>query len=216
MMFCQKNILSFGDFIKSQKRINPKQERLIQIDDVVTLCTYDEVGQGLFESAMHNDFDAVYIILEREPKSIDYTDSKGISILAIAFARGRDFFEFILERRTDQYFLQYLLCHFHFRVNATSALEFFVTEFKASYEDDFRFGWTEAKRLNLDKDLQGSLQFVADYYEENHEIKIYEIINEEKDESVNTHLINMGKSHKMLVIHFIFFVSFGIEITRKL
>ena len=186
---------------------NPKQERSNQIDDVIKSCTYDEIGQGLLESGLHNDFEAVYIILEREPKSIDYTNLLGISILAIAFARGRDFFEFILARHTDQYFLQYLLCHFHFRVNATSALDFFITEFKASYEDDFRFGWTEAKRLSLDRDLQESLQFVADYYEKNHVIKIYEIINEEKDESVNTHLINMGKSHKthsLQIVHFLF------------
>ena len=80
------------------------------------------------------------------------------------------------------------------KVKASNALDYFVTEFKATYKDDFRYAWSEAKRQKLDETLKPALRFVAQYYEQHHKVYIYEILNELSEDHIvrvrNTQLIN--------------------------
>ena len=154
----------------------------------------NEIGEALHAAALNNDVDVVFYLLEKRPDAVEYKNQYGMNVLAIAYCRGRDFFDFILQKSTDNYFLQYLLCKHYFQVKASNALDYFVTEFKATYKDDFRYSWSEAKRQKLDEKLKPALHFVAQYYEEYHKLYIFEILNELSDDQIvrvrNTQLIN--------------------------
>lgn len=182
---------SLLDTIRNQDLVPAQRIHQLEKRQANGVDDFNVKGAALFDSALHNDYDAVSYFLDTDPELIDYTNEQHMSILAIAFARGREFFDFILQRQTHLYFLQYLLCRHYFSVNATAALDYFIVEFQYTYLDDFAYAWNEAQRLSLEEMLAPSLHYVVEYYRESKNIDISDIMTDNvKSIGVNTQLIN--------------------------